>query len=341
MRTRALLLALCLTTSAAALAAQEPTPQELRARIAAASQQEQALEARLAQADAKTIKIAALFGESDEEKAARLQHEQNQDQGIANAMHRMDDLENSLSRVTGQVEQLDHRIDVLNQRIDRMQKDFDYKLCAMAQQQLGAGEGGLPCDQQTPSAPAPDVTPAPQNFAPSSGPATGAPAHLAPGPGSLGTLPAGTPLPKSHADADQAPPPAAAPAAPASNPDYDKAMKLLARTQYDQAAAAFRSFADKNPDSPLAANALYWIGDIAYVQKNYDNAVHLLAEGIKKYPNSTKAPDTFLKLGESLIANNQKKEGCTVFAMLPTKYPNAEQKTVAKAASDRKALCGR
>ncbi|HEY1631488.1 MAG TPA: tol-pal system protein YbgF [Rhizomicrobium sp.] len=328
--------AFCLAASGAS-AAQEPTPQELRARIAAASGQEQALEAQLAQADAKTIRVAALFGESDEEKAARLQHEQNQDQGIANASQRVNDLENSLRSLTGQVEQLDHRIDVLNQRIDRMQKDFDYKLCAVAQQQLGAGEGGLPCDQQTPSATAPNVNPAPQNFTPSTAPATGAPAHLAPGPGTLGTLPAGTALPQNHAD--QPPMAAATVPPPASNPDYDKAMKLLARTQYDQAAAAFRSFADKNPDSPLAANALFWIGDIAYVQKNYDSAVHLLAEGIKKYPNAAKTPDTFLKLGESLIANNQKKEGCTVFAMLPTKYPNASKVTVAKAASDRKALC--
>jgi tol-pal system protein YbgF len=337
MRMRALLLVACLS-STGAFAMPQPTEQELRARLDAAAAQEQALEARLAQEDKRTIRVAALFGESDEEKAARLQHEQNQDQGIAGLNQRIGDMENSLRGLTGQVEQIDHRIDVLNTRIDRMQKDFDYKLCAMAQQQLGAGEGGLPCDQQTGAAPPVNVNPAPQSFSQGGPPATGAPQHLAPGPGNLGTIPSNTPLPLPEAQASAqsamiAPPP------PASNPDYDKAMKLLARTQYDQAAAGFRGFVDKHPDDPQAPQALYWIGDIAYVQKDYDNAAHLFAEGIKKYPNSPKAPDTFLKLGESLVANSQKKEGCTVLGMLPTKYPNAPKATVTKAAAERKALC--
>jgi tol-pal system protein YbgF len=336
---RALLpvLALCLAASGA-VAAPQPTESELRARLDAASAQEQALEAKLAQQDKQTLRVAALFGESDEEKAAREQHEQNQDQGISGLNQRVGDMENSLRGLTGQVEQIDHRIQLLNERIDRMQKDFDYKLCAMAAQQLGTAgqsDSALPCDQQT-SAPVPmNVNPAPQNFASGSGPATGAPQHLAPGPGTLGTLPSNTPLPlPDAAQASAAPPPV-----PVSNPDYDRAMKLLARTQYDQAAAGFRSFADKNPTDPLAPQAIYWIGDIAYVQKDYPNAARYFAEGIKKYPTSARAPDSMLKLGESLIAMDQKKEGCTALAALPAKYPNASKPVAAKAAAERKALC--
>ena len=91
----------------------------------------------------------------------------------------------------------------------------------------------------------------------------------------------------------------------------------------------------------MAPQALYWAGDIQFVQKDYAHANATLAEGIKKYPTSARAPDSMLKLGESLLATNQKKEGCTVLAAIPAKYPNASKAVAAKAASDHKAFCGK
>ena len=46
-------------------------------------------------------------------------------------------------------------------------------------------------------------------------------------------------------------------------------------------------------------------------------------EEIKKYPTSTRAPDSMLKLGQSMIAMGQKKEGCIALGALQAKYPNA------------------
>src|SRR5262249_29366600 len=73
---------------------------------------------------ARSYRVADLFGESDEDKQARLQKEQSQDSQIATAQQKIDDLENSLRRLTGQLEQQDHKIGELNSRIERMQKDF-------------------------------------------------------------------------------------------------------------------------------------------------------------------------------------------------------------------------
>lgn len=117
---------------------------------------------------------------------------------------------------------------------------------------------------------------------------------------------------------------------------FDSAMKLLARTQYDEARGAFRAFADSYPNDELAPQAVYWVGDIAYVQKDYTAAARAFAEEIKKYPDSTRAPDSMLKLAQSLIAMGQKKEGCTTLAALPTKYPNASKAVVARIAEVRK-----
>jgi tol-pal system protein YbgF len=323
-----------------------------------------ALEGKLAAENKRlgSYRVADLFGESDEEKAARLQHEQSQDSSITGLNQRMGDVEESLRRATGQIEQLDHRIDELNSRIERMQKDFDYKLCTLAAQQLGAsGEAGeesaLPCPGTVSTAPPPAASapppPAPASSItssssgvvhlappPASSPITSSQSgvvHLAPPPGVLGTLPANN-APRGTAAAPALVPP---PAQSANRPQFEAAMNLLAKAQYDEARSAFRAFADAYPKDELTPQAVYWIGDIAYVQKDYAAAARAFVEEIKKYPSSPRAPESMLKLGQSLIALNQKQEGCTTLAALPTKYPNASKTVVARAAQEHKAAACR
>lgn len=257
------------------------------------------------------VQVAGLFGESDDEKAAREQHESDQDSQLSELRQHVQDLEQTLQQLTGQNEQLSHRIQELSQRIDRQQKDFDYKLCSLAAQQLGAGTspdesgGGLPCDT---GATAVAGQPAPGNQIQGSG-------------GSLGTLPAGT-----------------APAS-ATRAQFDAAMNQLAKAQYDGARAAFQSFADANPQDDLAPQALYWVGDIAYVQKDYAGAAQAFAGVIKKYPTSARAADSMFKLGQSLLAMGQKKEGCLTLGALKSKYPKAPPALLSQAASTRASAC--
>lgn len=267
---------------------------------------------------------AGLFGESDEERAARI-HEQNQDASIADLTQRLRDLEEALRQSTGQNESLAHQVQQLSDKLDRQKKDFEYRLCTISAQQLGAAEGandeqnGLPC---------PAGSGASMTYNPSS-PNTqqSGVVHLAPPPGVLGTLPA--------RQAAAMPPSAG----PRIRSQFDSALDLLAKARYDDARAAFRGFADNNPDDELTPQAVYWIGDIAYVQKDYASAARAFAEQIKKYPTSTRAPDSMLKLGQSLIAMGQTKEGCMTLGALPSKYPNASKALSAQAAGERKASC--
>lgn len=307
----------------------------LRQRISSDELQAKALARQLQaeQAPAGQVRVAALFGESDEEKAARLQHEQNQDSSIATLNQRVGDLEETLRKLTGQMEQLDHRVSEFNDRVARMQKDFDYKLCTIAAQQLGAtndagGQNALPCNGQ-PAAPA----------ASSSGeagpPASGGPVHLAPPPGVLGTLPESA-VTNAPQQGSPLPPPTQT-ASVDTRSRFDSAMNLLARAQYDEARAAFRSFVDNYPKDDLAPQAIYWVGDISYVQKDYPDAAHSFAEALKKYPTSPRAPESMLKLGQSLIAMNQKKEGCLALGALPSKYPDASKSVTAQALAARRA----
>ena len=304
------------------------------------------------------VRVAGLFGESEEERDARLQreqHERNQDDAIASLRGKLQDLEDSVRSLTGTNEELNHRISELSDKIDRQQKDFEYRLCALAAQQLGTSTGqgdpnAVPCPgtnspgggatsfNAPPPAPRQDAQGDVRNgdsgmrdgdIAPRGARADNAPRPLAPPPGVLGTLPAG---------ADSAPPPRGAGSAD-SHAQFSTAMSLLAKARYDEASAAFRTFADTNPKDDLASQAIYWVGDIAYVQKDYATAARTFAEVIKKYPTSVRAPDSMLKLGQSLIAAGQKKEGCTALAALPDKYPHASAAVLSQGADARKSVC--
>ena len=309
-----------------------------------------------------SYQVAQLFGESDADKAARLQMEQSQNASINYTRQKLQDMETTVRRLTGEVEEQDHRITELNSRIERMQRDFDYRLCTIAQQQLsnaggGDEQGSFSCGNSaamvgsgstvSPTMSDPSAVPPPPPPRAAASPATappvpsraaampgtpparapGQPLHLAPPPGNLGTLPANAPPANLT--------PYASPAA--TRGKFDSAMKLLTKAQYDEARSAFRAFADTYPQDELAPQAVYWIGDIALVQKDYPGAARAFAEEIKKYPDSVRAPDSMLKLGQSLIAMGQKQEGCTALAALPTKYPNASKTVFDRATQERKA----
>jgi tol-pal system protein YbgF len=292
----------------------------------------------------EAIKTADLFGPSDEEKAAAAaaaQHELNQDQGIASLNQRASEIEDQLRRLTGEIEVLNHRLDDFDQRMDRMKKDFDYKLCTMSAQQLGASAqpgtpNAIPCNPAGGGDAAAPSMPPPQQQ--SSGVT-----RLAPPPGVLGTLPQdaapAAPPPQQYGQAVPAPAAAPPPAQMASidtHAQFQSAMDMLARQQYDEASGAFRSFADTYPKDPLAPDALYWLGDVSYVQKDFQSAARAFAEVLKRYPTSHRSADSMLKLGQALLAMDQKKEGCTALYALTMRTPGATRTVISQAEAVRK-----
>lgn len=298
-----------------------------------------ALAQQLGDDNARTqpVQTADLFGPSDAEKAAAaaaVQHEQSQDANIATLNQRAGDIEDQIRKLTGQIEVLNHRLDEMDQRMDRMKKDFDYKLCTVSAQQLGAAgqANAIPCGGAGAMPPAATMPPMQQQG--DAMPPTGV-THLAPPPGVLGTLSpqdaAATPQPVDT------PPPATQLASNDTHAQYQAAMNLLAKQQYDAASASLQAFVAANPKAPEAGDAFYWIGSVAYLQKDYPSAAHAFAEVIKKYPTNPKGADSMLKLGQSFIAMNQKDEGCTALRALPARYPKATKMVLSQAEAVRKA----
>ena len=306
---------------------------------------------------------AQLFGPSDEEKAREafqtngvhdLQNlTQQQDARIKSLEDKVQGLTQSLSQATGSNEELSHQLQLQNDKIDKMQKDFAYRLCTLSAQQLGAGDSmncaaagtasaGMPnmapqpYSQMRPGDPLPPIGVSPTidasgnsgggfNAVPDAPPVRGRP------PGTLGTLPAG-PMPLNGSLAS-----------PPSSAQYDQAMNLMGRAQYDEASAAFRAYADANPgDTDLSPQAIYWVANISFIRQDYAGAQRGFAEVIKKYPKSARAPDAMLKLAQSFMSLGQKSEGCTTLALITQKkFPNSSAQTLASAASLRKTACSK
>jgi tol-pal system protein YbgF len=111
---------------------------------------------------------------------------------------------------------------------------------------------------------------------------------------------AASPAPAAGAAAG-APAAAAAGAGPADSGDdkgaYQAAFNLLKDGQYDRAIVAFQKFLVAYPDSSLADNAQYWLGEAYYVNKSYPEAEAAFQRVVDKYPQSRKLGDALLKIG--------------------------------------------
>jgi tol-pal system protein YbgF len=119
---------------------------------------------------------------------------------------------------------------------------------------------------------------------------------------------------------------------------YKKAMAHLNGGKKAEAMEVFVRLLEKYSKHDLADNALYWMGEIAYTDTNYRQALMWFQDVILRYPEGNKLPDSMLKsalcyakLGDSVYAQKMLSEVETLFAAAP----------VAKVARERRlALAG-
>src|SRR5207245_8615237 len=125
---------------------------------------------------------------------------------------------------------------------------------------------------------------------------------------------------KASVARDATPPPAASttpqpvmtevsvPASTSENPMevYQAAYRDYQRGNYDLALAGFRDFLARYPESELAANAEYWIGESLYSQKKYSEAIDQFNRGVNAYPASDQAPGPRLTQGYAYVATRDR-----------------------------------
>ncbi len=152
-----------------------------------------------------------------------------------------------------------------------------------------------------------------------------------------GTSPAQPNVPMASAGSvapPQLPPPANNAAAggtqlatlpPTASPqdEYDLAYGYVMHKDYALAEQAFRDFLRKHPDGKLVPDAQYWLGESMFQRQRYRDAAESFLAVSTKYESSGKAPESLLRLGQSLAALNQKEAACATLAEVGRKFPRA------------------
>ena len=117
----------------------------------------------------------------------------------------------------------------------------------------------------------------------------------------------------------------AAPAAIDGNDrsNYQAAFALLKDSQYDAAIAAFSRFLVDFPDSALADNAQYWLGEAYYVNRDFPASLSAFQRVIDRYPQSSKVPDALLKAGYCEYEMKHWDRARAALAEVAAKYPSA------------------
>jgi len=114
------------------------------------------------------------------------------------------------------------------------------------------------------------------------------------------------------------------------NEIYNMARSDYLKGNYELAIEGFSIYKTQFADSPLADDAIYWIGECYFSQKKYDQAIEYFNELILNYPNGDKIPAGYLKKGISLTEQGKNQEAISVFRLLITKYPLEEETRIAQ-----------
>lgn len=99
---------------------------------------------------------------------------------------------------------------------------------------------------------------------------------------------------------------------------------------YTQAIELFSSYLAGYPESRLADNALYWVGEAYYKLEDFSSAVKHLKKVAEEYPQANKAPYALYRLGlvyQQLGDNSSAKDQ---FKKLTENYPGSELAELAR-----------
>lgn len=253
----------------------------------------------------------------------------------------INEIQRSATQLTGQIEQFDFRIRKIEDRLERLVSDIDFRLSQL--------EGGAVSGNGANGAVAPLAVGQPNNTAPTGnsvasselGGAASGEAINERGTKLFGVIenegqppqipsgPTGTSAPASQTQS-------AALSTGTPEEQYREAFGLLRKQDFPAAEAALSSFVSSHPNDPLAGNAQYWLGETFYVRGEFENAAIAFTEGFQTYPDSTKAPDNLLKLGMSLANLGKNEDACTAFGHLIDNFPNASNVVLDRARQERK-----
>lgn len=120
-----------------------------------------------------------------------------------------------------------------------------------------------------------------------------------------------------------APTPEVAAASSAAEREFDAAFLNIAKEDYPAAKSQFKSFTEKYPGTSLAGESYFWIGEIAWTERDFNTAAINYLKGYKESPTGEKAAENILKLALTLKELGKKDEACKNIARFQQEFPAA------------------
>ncbi len=112
---------------------------------------------------------------------------------------------------------------------------------------------------------------------------------------------------------------------------YEDAIQLIrTENRFQDGRKLLEKFTANYPKHDLYVNALYWIGEAFYGEKEYEMAILQFQDVISKYPKHPKAPAAMLKQAMAFNALKDVANARTTMQKLIETYPNSDVVMAAK-----------
>lgn len=126
-------------------------------------------------------------------------------------------------------------------------------------------------------------------------------------------------------------PGAAAGPAPSADLLYSNGLRDLNGKKYDLAAQEFQDYLRYYPETDLASNAQFYLGEISFAQAQYSEAMTAYTKVLDNYPKSFKLAAARLKKALALIEVGEKATAIRELRNVVTMYPGSEESRRASA----------
>ncbi len=115
--------------------------------------------------------------------------------------------------------------------------------------------------------------------------------------------------------------PAQASADPPDRVRYERVLGFFRDGDLEGARQGFTGFLDEYPNSTLAPNARFWLGESYFGKKEFQRAIDAYDKVEIDYPGSEKVPAAILKKGYAYLALKDKRRASSAFKQVVTLYP--------------------
>ena len=118
---------------------------------------------------------------------------------------------------------------------------------------------------------------------------------------------------------------------PSADTLYSNGLRDITSGKYDLARSEFEDYLKYYADTDLASNAQFYLGEIAYSQRQYPQSVSEYDKVLTNYPKSFKLAPARLKKGMALLEMGQKSQAIKELREVVKRYPGTEEERRARA----------